>query len=89
MDLFDKFDRGLTSSDLKSMELYLYFRSIGSAQSPEVIVNGKKLVMTGSNNYLGLNDNPKVKKAAVDAIKKYGTGCAGSVSYTHLTLPTN
>ena len=65
MDLFDKFDRGLTSSDLKKMELYLYFRSIGSAQSPEVVVNGKKLVMTGSNNYLGLNDHPKVKKAAV------------------------
>jgi len=78
VDLFDKFDRGLTSSDLKSMDLYLYFRSIGSAQSPEVVVNGKKLIMTGSNNYLGLNDHPEVKKAAVKAIQKYGTGCAGS-----------
>jgi len=78
MDLFDKFDRGLTSAELKKIGLYPYFQSICSAQCPEVVVDGKKMVMTGSNNYLGLNDHPKVKKAAVDAIKKFGTGCAGS-----------
>ena len=78
MDLFDKFYRGLSSSDLKNMELYPFFRSIHSAQNPEVMVNGRRMVMTGSNNYLGLNNHPQVKKAAMNAIKKFGTGCAGS-----------
>lgn len=78
MDIFDKLDRGLSASDLKNVGLYPFFRSIHSAQSPEILVNGKKMIMTGSNNYLGLSNHPKVKKAAVDAIKKFGTGCAGS-----------
>jgi 8-amino-7-oxononanoate synthase len=78
MDLFEKFDRPAFSRALKDKGLYPFFRSIDSAQSPEVVVNGKKMIMTGSNNYLGLNDHPKVKKAAIDAIKKFGTGCAGS-----------
>jgi len=78
MDLFDKFYRGLSSSDLKNMGLYPFFRNIQSAQNPEVKVNGKKMIMTGSNNYLGLNNHPQVKKAAIDAIKKFGTGCSGS-----------
>src|SRR5450759_1893812 len=58
--------------------LFPYFRVIESAQDPEVRIGGKSLVMLGSNNYLGLTNHPKVKEAAVAAIRQYGAGCAGS-----------
>ncbi|MBJ22906.1 MAG: pyridoxal phosphate-dependent aminotransferase family protein [bacterium] len=54
------------------------YREIGSAQDPVVTMNGQKVVMMGSNNYLGLTNHPKVKEAAIAATRKYGTGCAGS-----------
>lgn len=57
---------------------YPYFRSIESAQDTEVIIDGKKVLMFGSNAYLGLTNHPKVKEAAIKAIELYGTGCAGS-----------
>lgn len=64
----------------KAMEagIYPYFREIESDQDTEVIIDGKKVLMFGSNSYLGLTNHPKVKEAAIAAIKKYGTGCAGS-----------
>lgn len=55
-----------------------YFRSIESTQGTEVIIDGKKVLMFGSNSYLGLTDHPKVKEAAKAAIDLYGSGCAGS-----------
>jgi 8-amino-7-oxononanoate synthase len=55
-----------------------YFRVIESAQDPEVRIDGKTLVMLGSNNYLGLTNHPKVKEAAAQAVARYGSGCAGS-----------
>src|SRR5512133_2216255 len=58
--------------------LYPYFRAIQSEQDTVVIINGKKVLMFGSNSYLGLTNHPKVKEAAKAAIDKYGTGCAGS-----------
>ncbi|MCD8193363.1 MAG: pyridoxal phosphate-dependent aminotransferase family protein [Tannerellaceae bacterium] len=58
--------------------IYPYFRKIESDQDTEVIIDGKKVLMFGSNAYLGLTNHPKVKEAAIDAINKYGTGCAGS-----------
>ena len=58
--------------------IYPYFRTIESDQDTEVIISGKKVLMFGSNAYLGLTNHPKVKEAAIEAIKKYGTGCAGS-----------
>ena len=58
--------------------LYPYFRVIQSDQDTEVILNGKKVLMFGSNSYLGLTNHPKVKEASKNAIDKYGTGCAGS-----------
>ncbi|MDR0294986.1 MAG: aminotransferase class I/II-fold pyridoxal phosphate-dependent enzyme [Prevotellaceae bacterium] len=58
--------------------LYPYYRAIESEQDAEVIMNGKKVLMFGSNSYLGLTNHPKVKEAAINAIKKYGSGCAGS-----------
>jgi len=57
---------------------YPYFRVIESDQDTEVLINGKKVLMFGSNSYLGLTCHPKVKEAAKSAIDKYGTGCAGS-----------
>ncbi len=58
--------------------IYPYFRAIESEQSTEVTISGKKVLMFGSNSYLGLTNHPKVKEAAIAAINKYGTGCAGS-----------
>jgi 8-amino-7-oxononanoate synthase len=58
--------------------IYPYFRAIESEQDTVVIINGKKVLMFGSNSYLGLTSHPKVKAAAKAAIDKYGTGCAGS-----------
>ena len=63
---------------LISAGLYPYFRVIQSDQDTEVVINGKKVLMFGSNSYLGLTCHPKVKEAAKNAIDKYGTGCAGS-----------
>ncbi len=58
--------------------IYPYFRPIESGQDTEVIINGKRVLMFGSNSYLGLTSHPKIKEAAKKAIDKYGTGCAGS-----------
>lgn len=63
---------------IKEKGLYPYFRSIESAQDTEVVINGKKVLMFGSNSYLGLTNHPEIKQASKDAIDKYGTGCAGS-----------
>ncbi|WP_293741455.1 pyridoxal phosphate-dependent aminotransferase family protein [uncultured Pedobacter sp.] len=63
---------------IKEKGLYPYFRSIASGQDTEVVINGEKVLMFGSNSYLGLTNHPKIKEAAKAAIEKYGTGCAGS-----------
>jgi 8-amino-7-oxononanoate synthase len=63
---------------VQAMGLYPYFRAIESEQDAEVWIDGKKVLMFGSNSYLGLTNHPKVKEAAIAAIKKYGSGCAGS-----------
>ncbi len=62
----------------KAAGIYPYFRAIESDQDTEVVINGKKVLMFGSNAYLGLTNHPKVKEAAVAATQKYGTGMAGS-----------
>ncbi|GHU61829.1 8-amino-7-oxononanoate synthase [Bacteroidia bacterium] len=62
----------------KALGLYPYFRVIESDQDTEVTINGKRVLMFGSNAYLGLTNHPKVKEAAINATKKYGTGMAGS-----------
>jgi 8-amino-7-oxononanoate synthase len=63
---------------VRALGLYPYFRTISSAQDTEVIINGQKVLMLGSNSYLGLTNHPKIKEAAQAAVAKYGTGCAGS-----------
>ena len=62
----------------KAAGIYPYFRAISSEQDPEVIISGKKVLMFGSNCYTGLVNDPRIKEAAIEATKKYGTGCAGS-----------
>ena len=78
MDLFEKCKKYTAAREVMAAGFYPYFRVMESEQNPEVIVEGKKMIMLGSNNYLGLTSHPKVKEAAVAAIKKYGSGCAGS-----------
>jgi len=63
---------------LLAMNLYPFFRPIQSEQDTEVLVGGRKLLMFGSNSYMGLTNHPRVKQAAAKALLKYGTGCAGS-----------
>lgn len=62
----------------KAAGVYPYFRAISSEQDTEVIMNGKRVLMFGSNSYMGLTNHPKVIEAAIEATKKYGTGMAGS-----------
>ena len=67
-----------TANQLRELGLYPYFRTISSGQDTEVMIEGKKVLMLGSNSYLGLTNHPQIKAAAQAAIVKYGTGCAGS-----------
>ncbi len=76
--LFNKVRNYRDAAQVRALGLYPYFRTISSAQDSEVIINGRKVLMLGSNSYLGLINHPKIKEAAKAAIEKYGTGCAGS-----------
>jgi len=78
MDLFDKCSNFQEAKALKVMGLYPFFKVVESSEGSSVIANGKRVVMTGSNNYLGLTHDERVKEAAIDAIRKYGSGCTGS-----------
>jgi len=78
VDLFEKCFNFTKADEVKKLGLYPYFHQIQENEGPVVMVEGKKMIMAGSNNYLGLTANPKVKKAAEDAVHKYGTGCSGS-----------
>ena len=78
MSLFDKCYNYQDARRAMAEGYYPYFREISTEQGTEVICNGKKMLMLGSNSYLGLTTHPKVKEAAIEAIKKYGSGCAGS-----------
>lgn len=76
--LTNKISRFYLADRLKQMELYPYFRVIESDQDTEVRIDGRPVLMFGSNSYLGLTNHPAVKQAAKDAVHKYGSGCAGS-----------
>lgn len=78
MDIFDKCRAFTRAEDARNAGVYMLYREIGSPQDPVVTMDGQKVVMLGSNNYLGLTSHPKVKEAAIEATRKYGTGCAGS-----------
>ncbi len=78
MDLFKKCYDFTRADDIKAKGVYPYFRAIEENEGPVVSMQGRKVIMAGSNNYLGLTADPRVKEAAKKAIEKYGTGCSGS-----------
>jgi 8-amino-7-oxononanoate synthase len=78
VSIFDKCRNFTRARDMEAIGLYPYFHRVESAQEPEVICEGKPMVMMSSNNYLGLTSHPKVVEASIEATRKFGTGCAGS-----------
>lgn len=78
MDLFNKCAKYDYVKQLKEAGIYPYFHQLESKQAPEVVMEGKDVIMIGSNNYLGLTSNPEVMEAGIKAIEKYGSGCSGS-----------
>ena len=78
LPLLSKVKNYTAASQVRALGVYPYFRTITSAQDTEVMVGGRKIVMFGSNSYLGLTNHPKIKEAAKAAVEKYGSGCAGS-----------
>ncbi len=78
MDLFKKCRDYDIVGKLKEADIYPYFHKLETKQAPEVVMEGKKIIMIGSNNYLGLTSHPEVMEAGIKAIEKYGSGCSGS-----------
>ena len=78
MDLFEKCYHYKQADEYRALDLFPYFRELQSRQDTEVIMEGKRRIMLGSNNYLGLTVNPEIIAAGVRAIEEYGTGCSGS-----------
>ena len=76
--LYEKLDAFTTPDELKTAGIYPYFRSIEENYDTEVMIQGKRLLMFGSNSYMGLTNHPKVKEAAKKAIDRYGSSCSGS-----------
>ena len=72
------FGRYTLPQEVKAKGIYPYYRPIESGQDPIVRMKGKNVLMFGSNSYLGLSDDPRLKEAAIAAIRKYGTSCSGS-----------
>ena len=77
-DLFEKCRSFTRADEIKAAGYYPYFRPIEENEGPVVTIEGRKIIMAGSNNYLGLTADPRVKAAAIRAVEKYGTGCSGS-----------
>ena len=78
MDLFAKCYAPSLADEYRNKGIYPYFRALETRQGPEVIMEGKRRIMLGSNNYLGLTSCPQVVEAGVRALEEFGTGCSGS-----------
>ncbi|MFH0766158.1 MAG: aminotransferase class I/II-fold pyridoxal phosphate-dependent enzyme [Calditrichota bacterium] len=78
MRIGERAARFTTANEVRALGLYPFFRPIDSDQDTEVLIEGRRVLMMGSNNYLGLTNHPEVKEAAIAAVRKYGSGCAGS-----------
>ena len=78
MDLFEKCRNYTAAKEAMASGIYPYFIPLNENEGTEVVFQGKRLIMCGSNNYLGLTTHPKVREAAIDATKRYGTSCTGS-----------
>ncbi len=77
-DIFEKCRRYTTADELREQDLFPYFRELQSRQDTQVVMEGKRRIMLGSNNYLGLTTMPEIIQAAQQALTEYGTGCSGS-----------
>ena len=78
MDLFEKCEHFTLADQYREMGIYPYFHALESRQDVEVVMEGKRRIMLGSNNYLGLTTEPSVVEAGIRAFEQYGTGCSGS-----------
>ena len=78
MDIFEKCADFTLADQYRSMGIYPYFHALESRQDVEVIMEGKRRIMLGSNNYLGLTTHPQVVEAGINAFRQYGSGCSGS-----------
>lgn len=78
MDIFEKCGHFTAAREAMDAGLYPYFVPLDDTEGTEVTVNGRKIIMIGSNNYLGLTTHPKVRAAAIEGIEKFGTSCTGS-----------
>ena len=88
MKLYKQKSQSIEPQKAKAAGIYPYFRAI-SSQDTEVMINGKKVLMFHSNWPAGLVNHPKIKEAAIEAIKKYGTGCLVFLSLTELGISTS
>jgi len=78
LDLFEKCYKFTRADEAKAQGYYPFFKAIQSGAGSSVMIDGKKFIMIGSNNYLGLTQDPRVKQAAIDALERFGSGCTGS-----------
>jgi 8-amino-7-oxononanoate synthase len=78
MDIFAKCQEFTAAKELKEAGGYPYFIPLDETEGTEVTINGQRLIMIGSNNYLGLTTDPRVRAAAIEAIHRFGTSCTGS-----------
>ncbi len=78
MDIFEKCYAFTAAKEAMASGFYPYFIPLNENEGTEVVYQGKRLIMIGSNNYLGLTTHPKVREAAIEAVKRYGTSCTGS-----------
>ncbi|MBN2555552.1 MAG: pyridoxal phosphate-dependent aminotransferase family protein [Anaerolineales bacterium] len=78
MDIFQKCQEYTLAKEMQALGLYPYFQPLENTEGTEVILRGHRVLMIGSNNYLGLTTDPRVRSAAIDAIHLYGTSCTGS-----------
>ncbi|HDD25401.1 MAG TPA: aminotransferase class I/II-fold pyridoxal phosphate-dependent enzyme [Chloroflexi bacterium] len=78
MDLFEKCQQFTAAAEVREAGLYPYFIPLTNSEGNEAMVGDRRLIMIGSNNYLGLTTHPKVREAAMEAIHRFGTSCTGS-----------
>lgn len=78
MDIFEKCYNYTEAKEAIKAGVYPYFHALETGQDTEVVIEGRKTIMIGSNNYLGLTSHPRVKKAAIEAVERFGSGCSGS-----------